>query len=106
MTDRDIKNYLEKIYKVPVINVRSVARDAKIVRGEKGEMVKREDDYRSAFVQLSKDVKFEYPDLFPEEKAKEEKEEHKKIMQNLERTKEQYKERFLKNKSTPEWFQS
>lgn len=104
MTDRDVKNYLEKIYKVPVVHVRTVPRDAKIEKGAKNELVKKEDDYRSAFVQLPVGVNFEFPDLFPEQKREEMREEHEKAMKLQERNEDETMQKYLRSKNFPSWF--
>lgn len=105
MNERDVKNYLEKIYKVPVINVRTVPRDAKITRSPlKGELVKKDDDYRSAYVQLPKDMKFEFPNLFPHEKKQEQDEQLNKARERAENVEKEYMEKYRTNKSIPEWF--
>lgn len=53
MTKFDIKNYLEQIYKIPVVNIqtRVVSGEIKRVTGTKPYMIKG-DDYREAIVDL------------------------------------------------------
>ncbi|XP_045196571.2 probable 39S ribosomal protein L23, mitochondrial isoform X2 [Mercenaria mercenaria] len=72
MNKLDIKQYLEKIYKVPVLSVRTELRtkDIKANTFHKGKITEgRETIWREeekyAYVQLKKD-KFEYPDFFGE----------------------------------------
>lgn len=69
MTDWDIKNYLEKIYKVQVASVKSriLAGDLKRVK----EGLAKWEDYKIAYVTLPVGQRFKWPDLFPEEKSKE-----------------------------------
>ncbi|KAL0109601.1 hypothetical protein PUN28_014567 [Cardiocondyla obscurior] len=68
MTKHDIKNYLEKIYNVNVIHVRT-----RIVMGEfikdklQGSIIK-EDDRKIAYVILPKDQSFVFPSLFKDVK--------------------------------------
>lgn len=69
MTDWDIKNYLEKIYKIRVAAVNSVIECGEIKNTSKG--ITKEDDYRIAHVTLPLGEKFEWPDLFPTTKFKE-----------------------------------
>ena len=104
MTDRDIKNYLEKIYKVPVVDVRTVPRDAPIVKGHKGELIKKEDDYRSAYVQLPVGVNFEFPNLFPEPKMEEEREEHNKVLKLQDKKELETIQKNERMKNVPTWF--
>lgn len=105
MTDRDVKNYLEKIYKVPVIHVKTVPRDAEIVRGAKNKLVKKEDDYRSAYVQMPVGVNFEFPDLFPKQKKDEELEDHQKAINLQTKNETETIEKYEKSKGVPTWFQ-
>ncbi|XP_053612122.1 large ribosomal subunit protein uL23m [Plodia interpunctella] len=102
MTKTDIKNYLEKIYKVPVIEVRT-----KILLGRfrrdygKGYIVK-DDDEKHAFVTLPKSMQFEFPNIF--ENAKDEEEES---MKSLDEAKKSYKNYIDRNKDRPDvpsWF--
>lgn len=126
MTERDVKNYLEKIYKVKVMHVRSVARDAKFKRSGidfenfkdyqvdyeyikdgrdyMSDLIKDGEDYRMAYVQLSKDTKFEFPDLFPQEKLDEEREQHEKIQETDKNRQEEFEKHYQKMKDVPSWF--
>lgn len=64
MTKYDVRNYLEKIYKIPVVNIETRVVMGKLKRAVgKGYMIK-EDDWREAIVDLPKEVSFEYPKLF------------------------------------------
>lgn len=71
MTDWDVKNYLEKIYKIPVGAVSSVIRPGKLYK-TRNSMAKAE-DYRVAHVSLPVGTKFEWPNLFPTEQDEQEK---------------------------------
>ena len=64
MTRYDVKNYLEKIYKVPIANVetRNILGKIRRNRFDPEEMVK-EDDYKVAYVTLQPGHTFEFPDL-------------------------------------------
>ena len=53
MTKVDVKNYLEKIYKVPVSEVRTLNKMGKTRRNGMGEYVVKDDDYKVAFVTLA-----------------------------------------------------
>ncbi|KAK8743290.1 hypothetical protein OTU49_001354 [Cherax quadricarinatus] len=78
MTRYDIKNYLEKIYSVPVENIVTHVRMGKFERNFKGYIIKK-DDYKVAYVTLPRTEKFVFPDLFPENKQKEADKELEKI---------------------------
>lgn len=104
MTERDVKNYLEKIYKVPVAHVKTVPRDAKIEKGHNGELVKKEDDYRMAYVQLPVGVNFEFPELFPEPKKKEEREDHDKAIKVQKKSEAETIQNYERSKNVPTWF--
>lgn len=52
MTKYDVKNYLEKIYKIPVIDVQTRVVTGKIKRAKSKPYLIKEDDYREAIVDL------------------------------------------------------
>ncbi|XP_023338825.1 39S ribosomal protein L23, mitochondrial-like [Eurytemora carolleeae] len=64
MTKYDVKNYLEQIYKVPVLDVRTLNQMGKVRPNpfNKGQLIK-DPDTRFAFVTLAPGTKFEFPDL-------------------------------------------
>lgn len=116
MTKFDVQNYLEKIYKVPVIEVRTRVDMGKTFKEPgRGYVIKR-DDSKIAYVTLvrmtsgftnktaylyslplqPKDQKFVFPDLF--EKASDSKEEHEK---SLKETKDNYKKFLERTKTRP-----
>ena len=53
MTRIDVKNYLEKIYKVPVSDVRTLNKMGKTRRNAFAEYIVKDDDYKVAFVTLA-----------------------------------------------------
>lgn len=65
MTHYDVKNYLEKIYKVPVINVRTEIKMGEIKKQKDKGYIIKDDDQKYAFVTMPKDHKFEFPNFFP-----------------------------------------
>uniref|UniRef100_A0A131Z5S9 Large ribosomal subunit protein uL23m n=1 Tax=Rhipicephalus appendiculatus TaxID=34631 RepID=A0A131Z5S9_RHIAP len=104
MTKYDVKNYLEKIYNVPVADVRTAVMQGKIRRAEgKGYLVK-DDDYRVAFVTLPKGEAFTFPDLFSKpanvekEKAITKQMEEAEKLQKLQIRKDPHRE------GLPNWF--
>ncbi|XP_042670133.1 39S ribosomal protein L23, mitochondrial [Centrocercus urophasianus] len=71
MTKVDIKNYLEKIYNVPVAAVRTrIQYGANNKRNHKNQRVKKP-DYKVAYVQLGQGKTFQFPNLFPEKEDSE-----------------------------------
>merc|ERR1711874_917990 len=75
MTKFDIKNYLEKIYKIPVRNITTHVRMGKFKRTSYGGHLIKDDDFKVAYVTMPEDCTFEFPDLYPKEvKEKEDKE--------------------------------
>ncbi|XP_066176982.1 large ribosomal subunit protein uL23m [Sylvia atricapilla] len=66
MTKVDIKNYLERIYNVPVAAVRTrIQYGANNKRNHRNQRVKKP-DYKVAYVQLGQGQTFQFPNLFPE----------------------------------------
>nr|XP_061812404.1 large ribosomal subunit protein uL23m-like [Nerophis lumbriciformis] len=65
MTKYDIKNYLEKIYNVPVAEVRTrIQFGSNKKRNHLNQRVKIP-DYKVAYVQLAEKQTFSFPDIFP-----------------------------------------
>lgn len=100
-----MKNYLEKIYQLPVVHVRSRIALGKFKREERGGYIIKEDDSKLAYVTFPKEVKFTYPDLFPEDN------EGKKGLKDDEKALDQAKDRFKefidrnsKRRALPGWF--
>ncbi|KAH9423698.1 54S ribosomal protein L23, mitochondrial [Dermatophagoides pteronyssinus] len=106
MTSFDVKNYLEKIYKIPVMHVKTrvVCGEIKKAKSAKPYLIK-EDDYREAIVDLPKHVQFEYPDLYGGDRVKLE-DEIGKLEKQFEFIKKREKRRmFAENRhNVPGWF--
>ncbi|XP_030646626.1 large ribosomal subunit protein uL23m [Chanos chanos] len=69
MTKIDVRNYLEKIYDVPVAAVRTrIQFGSNKKRNHLNQRVKRP-DYKVAYVQLAQQQTFEFPDIFPKKDA-------------------------------------
>lgn len=52
MTKHDIKNYLTKIYNIPVVDVRTEVRLGEFFRDQVKKYIKKKEDYRVAIVTL------------------------------------------------------
>jgi len=99
MTKLDVKQYLEKIYNVPIVNVNTHIKMGDIKRNKSNYIIK-EDDYKVAYVTLEKDQKFEFPQLFGESKKKEEEDALAELKSNY-----QKRTHFnLKTNGVPSWF--
>uniref|UniRef100_A0A6B2EFW6 Large ribosomal subunit protein uL23m n=1 Tax=Phlebotomus kandelakii TaxID=1109342 RepID=A0A6B2EFW6_9DIPT len=96
MTKHDIKNYLEKIYEVPVVEVRTRIASGKTTRDPNFGYVKKAEDLKIAYVTLPRDTSFEFPDIFPKDKKEKMKEE-----KSLDEAKKNYKKFLDRNKSRP-----
>jgi len=87
MTRIDVKNYLEKIYNVPVLNVKTVNQLGKTRQNAYGAYIVKDDDQKIAFVTLPPDYKFEWPELKIGESENKQKEDSEGDIDNA---KEQY----------------
>ncbi|XP_007431394.1 39S ribosomal protein L23, mitochondrial-like [Python bivittatus] len=66
MTRIELKDYLEKIYNVPVAAVRTrIQHGSNKQRDDKNRRIKKP-DYKVAYVQLAAGQTFQFPDLFPD----------------------------------------
>ncbi|CAN7938538.1 unnamed protein product, partial [Ixodes hexagonus] len=104
MTKYDVKNYLEKIYKVPVAQVKTAVMLGNIKRAEGKQYLIKEDDYRVAFVTLPKGEKFEFPDVYPEEKIREKEVSYMKQAEELKEVKQQHSRQDPNRQDLPSWF--
>ncbi|XP_058789191.1 large ribosomal subunit protein uL23m [Phymastichus coffea] len=104
MTRYDVKNYLEKIYKVPVIKVNTRIAMGKFKKNEQGTIIKK-DDIKFAYVSLPRYESFEFPNMFDIEERKKEKEREE---QQYEEIKKSHKEKIAEQRKTrpgiPTWF--
>ncbi|KAL1463375.1 hypothetical protein WDU94_015130 [Cyamophila willieti] len=106
MTNHDIKNYLENIYKVKVANVESTLENGKLKRafGKIGGFVTKEEDYRRAIVTLPKTESFTFPDLLPKEKTESDEKERKKMQKQQADNFKKYEKRANQIPGVPSWF--
>ncbi|XP_074599796.1 mitochondrial ribosomal protein L23 [Brevipalpus obovatus] len=105
MTDWDVKNYLEKIYKVPVKQVVSRIMCGKIEPAPgKKYLIKSTEDYREASVYLPEDQPFVFPNINPEKKAKETTREEKSFRKTMDRDNIVNKHENWDRKDVPSWF--
>ncbi|XP_057585935.1 39S ribosomal protein L23, mitochondrial isoform X1 [Hippopotamus amphibius kiboko] len=71
MTRVDLRNYLERIYNVPVAAVRTRVQHGSNRRRDHRNVRIKKPDYKVAYVQLAHGQTFTFPDLFPEKKSPE-----------------------------------
>lgn len=69
MTKYDVKNYLEKIYNVNVMEVRTRIALGRTKKDQLQGAVIKEDDRKIAYVILPKDQSFVFPNLFKDAKS-------------------------------------
>lgn len=96
MTKYDIRNYLEKIYKIPVVDIRTVVAMGKTKQDELKGYVTKGDDCKIAFVTLLRGHEFEFPDLFPKDDKKLESD-----AKTLDETKKNYRQFVEKSNQRP-----
>jgi large subunit ribosomal protein L23 len=103
MSDVDIKNYLEKIYKVPVLSVKTKLIKGDEVKGRKhNQVVNREPERRLAYLVLEDGHEFSFPDIFKENLAPMEKE--VKEMDKIKRINQIEEQKSWERASVPPWF--
>ncbi|XP_034869656.1 39S ribosomal protein L23, mitochondrial [Mirounga leonina] len=66
MTRVDLRNYLERIYNVPVAAVRTRVQHGSNRKRDYRNVRMKKPDYKVAYVQLAHGQTFTFPDLFPE----------------------------------------
>uniref|UniRef100_A0A8C0Z6G3 Large ribosomal subunit protein uL23m n=1 Tax=Canis lupus familiaris TaxID=9615 RepID=A0A8C0Z6G3_CANLF len=69
MTRVDLRNYLERIYNVPVAAVRTRVQHGSNRKRDYRNVRVKKPDYKVAYVQLAHGQTFTFPDLFPEKKS-------------------------------------
>ncbi|XP_029162526.1 39S ribosomal protein L23, mitochondrial [Nylanderia fulva] len=69
MTKYDVKNYLEKIYGVDIMEVRTRIALGRTKKDRLHGAVIKEDDRKIAYIVLPKDQSFVFPDLFKDTKS-------------------------------------
>ncbi|XP_076761598.1 mitochondrial ribosomal protein L23 [Xylocopa sonorina] len=99
MTRYDVKNYLEKIYNVNPVHVRTRIALGKTRRIQK--FIMKEDDVKVAYIVLPKNESFTFPDLLPAVATDEDK--HKERIQELENNYKQFTKP-SKVPGFPSWF--
>ncbi|CAG9857870.1 unnamed protein product [Phyllotreta striolata] len=105
MTKHDIKNYLEKIYNVKCVDVRTRIHMPKTRLEPTFGYVIKDDDVKYAYVTLPKGEEFQFPDLFELDQTKKDEEANQE--KALKQSQESYDKFLEKNKereNMPGWF--
>ncbi|XP_011195514.1 39S ribosomal protein L23, mitochondrial [Zeugodacus cucurbitae] len=102
MTKYDVKNYLEKIYKLPVVDVRTRIEMGKTKRDQTMGYVTKEDDVKIAYVTLPRTEEFTFPDLFS--KKEEQKKAEEKSLDDSKQGFKRFLDRNKKRPGTPGWY--
>ncbi|KAK3927811.1 39S ribosomal protein L23, mitochondrial [Frankliniella fusca] len=100
MTEYDVRNYLTKIYKLPVVAVRVEMKNGETVKTQQGDIIK-EDDYKEAHVTMEKGFKFSFPEIDTRpgyDIFKKSSEQTKKTMDDLEK-------KYRYRPGLPTWFE-
>uniref|UniRef100_U5EXX4 Large ribosomal subunit protein uL23m n=1 Tax=Corethrella appendiculata TaxID=1370023 RepID=U5EXX4_9DIPT len=98
MTKYDVKNYLENIYKIPIVDVRTRIALGRTKKAYPKSYIIKEDDIKYAYVTMPKDVTFTFPNIFPSDVKKEREDEQNKSIKD---TKDNFKKYLDKNKERP-----
>ncbi|KAM7359001.1 mitochondrial ribosomal protein L23 [Cochliomyia hominivorax] len=102
MTKYDVKNYLEKIYKIPVVDVRTRIELGSTKRDTTYGYVTKNEDMKIAYVTMPKTMEFTFPDLFA--KKAETKKSDEKALDDSKKGFKDFLERNKKRPGTPGWY--
>lgn len=102
MTKHDIKNYLEKIYNIPIMNVRTVIKMGNTKQDQAKGYVTKEDDIKVAYVTMPKGQEFQFPDLFKKEEEK--LEDDNKSLEETKKTYKKFLEKSNERPGVPGWY--
>uniref|UniRef100_A0A8C7VHG4 Large ribosomal subunit protein uL23m n=1 Tax=Oncorhynchus mykiss TaxID=8022 RepID=A0A8C7VHG4_ONCMY len=104
MTKCDVRNYLEKIYNVPVGAVRTrIQYCTNKKRNHLNQKVKRP-DYKVAYVQLAQQQTFEFPDIFTEKDVKSAEGSVEEMQEKFMEDEKQRQKPDLRRGGVTEWF--
>jgi len=106
MTEHDVKNYLEKIYKIPVVELQTTIRAGKFPMAPSRKFLGHEPDYRLCFVTMPEDYKFTHPhqDLFLRDGKNSDELEFERVTADLNKKKEERKKETQDRQGIPTWF--
>lgn len=110
MNAYDVRNYLEKIYKLPVVEVNTVIHTGKITPDAQGKDMVKEADFRICHVTLPEGMTFKHPqeDLFRGLRKEEDVSKFKqmdRVVKEMKNKKEQIqKASWRRGSNLPTWF--
>nr|CAH7714420.1 unnamed protein product [Callosobruchus chinensis] len=105
MTQFDIRNYLEKIYNVKCVDVRTRIHMPKTRRDPGEGYVIKDHDIKYAYITLPKDQVFKFPDLFKDdEQMKEQEQEHERSLKEAKKGFQEYLEKNKERRNLPSWY--
>lgn len=100
-----MRNYLEKIYKLPVVDVRTRIAMGKTKREERSGYIIKEEDAKLAYVTFPKEVSFKFPNLFPKESESQKNlKDDEKSLEDAKNRYKQFLDRNKKRRALPGWF--
>ncbi|KAM9660082.1 large ribosomal subunit protein uL23m [Trichechus inunguis] len=102
MTRVDLRNYLERIYQVPVAAVRTRVQHGSGRRRDHRQVRVKKPDYKVAYVQLAHGQTFRFPNLFPEKEQSPERSAHLDLQDQL--VEQQRQSSDPRRGSVPAWF--
>uniref|UniRef100_A0A2P2I403 Large ribosomal subunit protein uL23m n=2 Tax=Hirondellea gigas TaxID=1518452 RepID=A0A2P2I403_9CRUS len=103
MTKYDIHNYLTKIYKLPVADIKLDVVMGEFTRAAPTGYIIKAEDVKVAYVTLGENQTFEFPNIFPSEKVNKD----MKQTEDVQRVKDDYKSKTVREDdrpSIPSWF--
>ncbi|XP_064232955.1 large ribosomal subunit protein uL23m-like [Aotus nancymaae] len=104
MTRVDLRNYLERIYNVPVAAVRTRVQHGSNKKRDCRNVRVKKPDYNVAYVQLAHGQAFTFPDLFPEKEQSPEGSAADELQSILKENMEQRQSRDHRRGGVPDWF--
>ena len=107
MSPYDVRNYLEKIYKLPVVEVNTVVHSGRIIPDVEGKDKVKEPDVRLCYVTLPEGVTFKHPgeDLFTGgREGNPQDAEIKRMTEQIKSEKDRLQKSTWTRSSLPSWF--
>ena len=96
---------MQKIYQLPVVDVKTRIALGKTKREQRSGYIIKEEDAKLAYVSFPKEVDFTFPDLFPEDgEAKKNLKDDEKALDESKKNYKKYLERNKERKALPGWF--
>uniref|UniRef100_F7BTQ3 Large ribosomal subunit protein uL23m n=2 Tax=Callithrix jacchus TaxID=9483 RepID=F7BTQ3_CALJA len=104
MTRVDLRNYLERIYNVPVAAVRTRVQHGSNKKRDHRNVRVKKPDYKVAYVQLAHGQTFTFPDLFPEKEQSSEGRAADDLQNILQENMERRQSSDPRRGGVPDWF--